>query len=201
MSTDEHLLCVFPSCAVSELAVVAVWLHPRNGVAGTANPTRGGPPVGKGAGRGDLLTQDGKDCMTISWQQGLRLFPKRTGAVGAKVTCLHGALGQCGRLVWLFHRQETSHFWSDTIPFHPNLCGPLIFTSANSILLRLRDFLPCSHSVNSQCCWQHARDLHATHSPRFMMAALVLVLGFHSVPRAAGQILNCVSNTFAVSFN
>lgn len=44
--------CVSPSCAVSELAVVAAWLRPRNSVAGTANPTWGGPPVGKGRGAG-----------------------------------------------------------------------------------------------------------------------------------------------------
>lgn len=29
------------------------------------------------------------------------------------------------------HRQETSNFWSSTIPLHPSLCSPLIFTSAN----------------------------------------------------------------------
>lgn len=69
---------------------------------------------------------------------------------------------------WSDHPPQTrnSDFWSYTIPLHPNLCSPLIFfTNAKSILLRLWDFLPCSHSVNSTHCWQHAPRLRVISVP------------------------------------
>ena len=133
--------------------------------------------------------QNGKGYLTSTWQPGPQVFPRTCGALSEpRFLCL--PLSQSGRLSGCPRRQETSHFWSSLMPGSPLHAAPSLLQAWNLLYSGFGTF----SRGHTQCVSRVAGSMPpAPCHPCPRCVTATFVLGVHSVPRIAGQILNCIS--------